>query len=398
MFVDFIRNRMSRKLALACLGCAAVYAQVRVPGTLLNGDLATLETQDPRNDLDCTVSVFKPELGFDLRFHSGYGVSLPVAELMHAGSVAMVFRITSEKQNAEPLYFSQRFQIPALAENARGYANLQGNFDLGTGRYRVDWLLRDPAGRQCSQHWQLDVSLPSKDRDLQLALAPGDVEPSRQDEFRPEAPRPEPANGALNARVLVNFAPQNEKAATLKPQEVEALVSILRRIAREPRIGKISLVAFNLRDQRILYQQDNADRVDFPALGQALQAPSAGTIDVKALSRKNGESEFVASLLRPKTDTPEKPGALILVGLKVDLEDKLSQDSLKKLGDLGCPIFYLNVNSDPVGNPWRDTIGDVVKFFKGQAYTITHPRDLAYAWRDITSRLSMLAVNRRALR
>ena len=61
---------------------------------LLTLDAAVLEAQEVRKDLPCTVTPIKPVLGFDLKFHSGYEVSIPLKEL--AGSenqLTMVFRV-----------------------------------------------------------------------------------------------------------------------------------------------------------------------------------------------------------------------------------------------------------------------------------------------------------------
>src|SRR5689334_16332936 len=48
---------------------------------LFNSDAAILEAEDSRKDLPCTVTSVKPQLGFDLKFHSGYEVSVPLKEL-----------------------------------------------------------------------------------------------------------------------------------------------------------------------------------------------------------------------------------------------------------------------------------------------------------------------------
>ena len=90
------------------------------PGGLVrifNTDSATLESQEVRKDLPCTVTPIKPILGFDLRFHAGYEVSIPLRDL--AGSedmLTMVFRVTSESHKDEPVYMSQRLGVPTIAE------------------------------------------------------------------------------------------------------------------------------------------------------------------------------------------------------------------------------------------------------------------------------------------
>ena len=59
----------------------------------------------------------------------------------------------------------------------------------------------------------------------------------------------------------------------------------------------------------------------------------------------------------------------------------------KSLSKLRCPVFYLSYNSDPMGNPWKDAIGEAVRLLRGHEYGIRQPRDLWPAWRDVMSHL-----------
>src|SRR6476660_5484350 len=124
------------------LACSALSAQTLIQGSgpgdlvrIFNTDAAVLESQDARKDLPCTVTpVLKPVLGFDLRFHAGYEVSIPLKDL--AGSddlLTMIFRVTPESHKDAPVYFSQRLSVPAIEDNAKGNAYFQGGFDVGEG-------------------------------------------------------------------------------------------------------------------------------------------------------------------------------------------------------------------------------------------------------------------------
>src|SRR5690349_8810107 len=103
---------------------------------IFNTDSAVLEAQEVRKDLPCTVTPIKPSLGFDLRFHAGYEVTIPLKDL--AGSedlLTTIFRVTPDSHKDEPVYFSQRLTVPPIEENAKGNAYLQGAFDVGEGSY-----------------------------------------------------------------------------------------------------------------------------------------------------------------------------------------------------------------------------------------------------------------------
>jgi hypothetical protein len=69
------------------------------------------------------------------------------------------------------------------------------------------------------------------------------------------------------------------------------------------------------------------------------------------------------------------------------LEENISQDSLRQIGELNFPVFYMNYNLYPQAVPWNDTISKAVKYLKGQEYTISRPRDLWYAVTEMVSRI-----------
>ena len=146
----------------------------------------------------------------------------------------------------------------------------------------------------------------------------------------------------------MNFAPQDAQSATLQPLDINALISILRNIAREPRIGRFSIVAYNMQEQRVIYRQENTSQIDFPALGQALGALNLGTVDLKKLSQKHGDTEFLSNLITQEVGAPkDRPDAVIFAGPKVSLDDGIPPETLKQLGEVKFPVFYMNYNLNP---------------------------------------------------
>lgn len=365
---------------------------------LFSSDAAILESGDVRKDLPCTVTPVKPMVGFDLKFHAGYEVTVPLKELSGAENLlTMVFRVTPDGKPDEPVYFSQRITVPAIEEDAKGDAYLQGAFDVGEGKYKVEWLMRDRSERVCSNSWDSEATLPPRDKQMALDIQPGVVQASEKEPFKYEPPvEREQKETPLNVKVMINFAPQNSRSATLQPLDTNALVSILRSIAREPRIGRFSIVAFNMQEQRVLYRQESADQIDFPALGEALQSLKLGTVDLRRLSQKHGDTEFLAGLITDEVKATESPDAVIIAGPKVMLEASVPDEQIRQVGELKFPVFYMNYNLNPQQNPWRDAIGNVVKTLKGAEYTITRPRDLFFAWSEIMGRIVKLKFGRTA--
>ena len=356
---------------------------------ILNTDAAVMELGERRTDLPCTVSPIKPALGFDLKFHSGYEVSVPLRELAgEENLLTILFRVTYQGRKNEPVMFSHRIRVPAVAEDAKGEAYFQGNFDLGEGVYHVDWLMRDRTERVCSDNWDVEAALPAKEKTIEVALAPGEIQGSDTEPFKEEPPVSRVQDSPpLNVKVLINFAPQDSRSATLQPLDTAALVSILRSIAREPRIGKFSVVAFNLQEQKVIARQDGAERIDFPALGKALESLKLGTVDLRRLSDKHGDTQFLSELIKRELGEAPQPDALIFAGPKALLDENVPEDTLKSIGDLNYPVFYMNYNRDPQRTPWRDSIGHAVKFLKGYEYTISRPKDLWFAVTEMVSRI-----------
>jgi hypothetical protein len=371
----------------------AAWAQTPLAGVgtqvqLNSSDLAVLEAQEVRKDLSCTVEPIKPALGFDLRFHGGYDINLPLRDVAgNENQLSILVRVTSDGRKDGPSYFFQRIRVPKLPEDAKGEAVLSGLFDLGEGKYHVDLLMKDRSERVCSFYWDSEAALADRDKEIQPAIAAGAVERAEYEQFNEEPPVERAPGKPLNIKILVNFAPQNSSLSSLRPIDTLALVTVLRRLSREPHFGKFSVVAFNVQEQRVLYRQSSEERIDFPALGRAIQGVEPGKVDLKQLSQKHGEVSFLSDLIK-KEIANDHPDAVIFAGPKVLLDDTVPEEDLKPLvSDVTYPVFYMNYNLNPKDIPWRDAIGKAIRNFRGVEFSISRPRDLWFAVSEVVSRI-----------
>src|SRR5579864_747888 len=134
-----LRRRPMLRVMAQCAGwaielsvvCAPLGGQalLTAPGGqvhVIGSDLAVLEAQEVRKEVACTVTPEKPALGFDLRFHAGFNVSIPLKELAGDGnSLTILFRVTPLDHAGEPSYFVERYSVPRIPEDAGGDANLE---------------------------------------------------------------------------------------------------------------------------------------------------------------------------------------------------------------------------------------------------------------------------------
>jgi hypothetical protein len=351
-------------------------------------DMAALAAREPRAELSCPVTSDKPALGFDLRFHSGFHLGLPVKVLSDAGGwLQVAMRVTPAAETQNPAYLAHRFPIAGVPLDRKGEVILTGGFDHGPGRYRVDWIMRDARERVCTSHWELEARAGTGKQDVPLTLSPNQIFDVDRNLFSNGAQIKQDLVQPLRIKLLLNLSPAKPQDGILRSADAAVLLSILHSVADQPGMAVSALVAFNLREQKIIYRQERVDQVDFPALERAIQSPTSGTIDISLLRDPQSETHFVTRLLTDQLGAQtDPPDAIVIVGAKVSLDRKIPLDLLKARGSAMCPVFYLNYNSNP-NEPWPDTIGAALKAYKGATtYSIVFPRDLGVAMKELLAR------------
>jgi hypothetical protein len=352
-------------------------------------DMATLAAREPRAELSCPVTSDKPALGFDLRFHSDYHLGLPVKVLSDAGGwLQVAMRVTPVAETEHSAYLAHRFPISGVPLDGKGEILLTGGFDHGPGRYRIDWIMRDARERVCTSHWELEARAGTAKQDVPLTLGPNQIFDVDRNLFSNGPQIKQDFVQPLRIRLLLNLSPVKPQDSILRSVDAAVLLSILHSVADQPGIAVSALVAFNLRDQKIVYREERVDEVDYFALERAIQSPTSGTIDISLLRDPQSETHFVTRLLTDQLGAQtDPPDAIVIVGAKVSLDRKISLDSLKAKGSAMCPVFYLNYNSNPK-EPWADTIGAALKAYKGAAtYNIILPRDVGAAMKELLARI-----------
>lgn len=360
-------------------------AEIRIVTT----DMAVLSADDTRDDLPCAVTPLDPRLGFDLQYQAGYVTNIPLAALAGDGdSLRVLFRIRALDTDDPPQYFVDRFSVPNIEEGAKGETALSGQYTLGPGRYRVDWLMRDRSERVCSAHWEIQTSSTEEFEELAASPMANSIGGRRDDAFLEEPPVQRAAvQSLLHVKLIVNFTPTDPRDVRLRPYDVENMVSILRAISREPQIGTFSLVAFNMQEERVIFEEENVTRIDFPALGNSVGTIEGGTVDFAQLRDEESGSRFLSDLLRNHLIPGDPPAdAIIFVGPKLVLEKKISGELLSA-SDVTSPVFYLIYDRNPRAFPWRDAISSMLRPFRSLEYSITLPRDFGRAMKDMMFRL-----------
>jgi len=347
---------------------------------LLHADLSALESKERRTDLACDVQPVPAALGFELKFETGYNVTVTLDGIERDLRYVVISRITDlDRPDAPPVHFKQRILVSAPPEPVQDravLAHFTGGLYVGRGRYQVDWLLRDSGGRVCTNFWTIDARLSDKHGHVQLHIPPGHVESVEAAEAGLSDPPPSPFPGgdeasprAIPVKLLINYS----------PGDGEALLEMLRAISGDPRVGDTSLVLFNLDQRRILLEQSGAP-IDFPAIEAALKDFTAGVIDARVLSLQDGGLDpFLANLVH----TEDSRAAIFIGPANPTVQTKLAAD-----WDVPRNVFYLRYQPNPLQPAWNDVIDRIVRQSAGRRYSIQQPRDLLAAWSDIMTRMS----------
>jgi hypothetical protein len=388
-----LRVTLSCVVSSVLLFSDVMYGQARLTlpsgGILLPSDQAVLSDTNNRRDLRCNVSPKKPQIGMDLRFFSGYVLTIPLEEIAgDGGRLRVLSRVTPVAKPQNAILLADRLSVPPLDSNANGEAEIRGGFMVGPGHYQVDLLIKDDRERVCSAHWDVNAKLENDFESVPLDIASDTVEAIPSDSFSETMPVARDREHALYAKVLVNFSP-GPGQTTLNSKDLNAITHILRGIVREPRFRRFSLVAFSMEEERIFYQQEPAPRIDFPSLGAAVKVVRTGTIQFDHLRVPQSATAFLTRLLSGELGRQQPaPDAIIVVSPKIYLDEDLSRERLAALGFPACPVFYLNYNPSPHRHPWRGVIGKALQVYRALDYSITTPKDLGAALRGIASHLT----------
>ena len=360
------------------------------PGSRLRfhaSDSAILSADDQRADLGCRVEPQRPRLDFDLKYTAGYLVHVPAEGVASSGErLRVLFRIRAlDGGSREPVYFQQAFDIAADTAEGGGTAVFPGRYVLGPGRYEVDWLMRNLRGRVCSSHWRTQAPTPGYTGRLAAAAPANLIAPYRQGTFEEEPPvlRRTGLNSGLHVALLVNLAPLDRTRFKLNAYEIDSIMGMLRSLHREPSIGLFSLTAFHAYDRRIVYKAGRQTRLDFAAIGEALEAAPAGVVEIDQLADEEGDQKFLAGLLNEALD----PGgaardALVFLGPKVDREAKIPDERIERR-EPPAPLFQLAFHPNPRSYPWPGAVEAALRPLGLTHYTVARPEDFSRALENL---------------
>ena len=343
-----------RAALIAALVAQVVTAQSRVPPSRANLLARYFEPRQNEEKVRCDVIPIKPQMGFSLRFQTGWVARVPLEQYEganHRWTVAV--RITPGGK--QPVYLVQRFRLPAIPKT-KVYGQISGGCMLGEGRYDVSWVLMDEQQRVFRKQWQVEAKLRGRERNLKPAIPPATV-----NEFSLTAHRPqrELADPPLRLTVLLHAAPIVPSRSTLRLDDLFMLVGMLDSMLEQLPVESVRLVAFNLDQQKELFRQDDFTGKELDDLLQAIGGLQLGTVDYNILRNRRGDMDLLESLVADEFKDPSPGHVVVFLGARARPGENRPRTLMDAAPASAARFYYLQYS--PLVFSWGGMNGTVLR-------------------------------------
>ena len=346
--------------------------------------------------IKCKADVIQPRLDFEFRFFTGYRVSIPAREMLGPRR-PVVIQITVtplDREDDEPTRLQLSEVAGPIPEKLKNQTvEITGSFVVGEGRYSVLWQMYDSLGAYCEIDWTLNAKRRRGERDLRLSIKPGEVGESRLYVFRPQPIRASPDAGPpLDVKVFLNLDPWRGRRARagIRLFEFVPRLAALRALARHPRIGRISLVAYSVEEQTVYLRRELADEIDFSAIEKSIEKLSPAFVSIDQLGKERPR-EFFAGTLASDFPGDEPVDAYLFLGPDAEIGRSLHKDAVRAIARPRAPVFMLQT----ARTSWRGVIGNFVDDLGGKEYRFYSPKDLGEAVDNLVSRIPATSIEQR---
>jgi hypothetical protein len=370
-------------------------AQVPVAPSEIVAARQAVEAHQSRNSLDCFVNSWGPSLDFDFRYEAGFDVAISMKQVSPGEDLMTYLRVVPQGNAA--VFLERMIQAPSATQDQAAAFLISGNrrrfqvtasgrFNVGEGKYSVELVVIDPAGRSCHQEWKMQTGK-YPDRSVRARMEPGEVAPITQSTWDGRLA----ANG-VRLSVLLDAAPVNPFSARMHADDRAFSMEALAALLREMPCQSVQIVAFNLEQQRDVFREENFDADGFSRLADALEKLQLSTVPVEALKRGNN-IEYLRRLAREQVSSGQAD-AVVFVG--PNLRRTYENPQMQPMESTSTRFFYLEgyttfpaVYGLPPGVgprvmiqrdiPFPDSIEYLTKELHGSVFHISSAKDLATA-------------------
>jgi len=302
----------------ATASAQSVTSPSQLPDTVKNFGAGTAH-----GELPCAVQILPPALNFASRFQAGYVVRIPLHAYSGGGHLYVVFQVTPQDGNRQPVLFADSIELPDDRPNATEEGH--GAFLLGEGHYHVKWSILDAVGRVFRKEWDLDAKPEGHEK---IAMPPG----TTGDLSWHPATAPSASGYPGRVTILMNAAPTAGYPWT-------NLLGTLAPLVERLSATSIRLVALSLPQERELFHEDGFHLDGMNRVVHATNRLIDPAADHSILKHQAGVWELLATLVNREVQAPEPVDAVIFVGAPWWIKEQMPS-GFPKAGKGVAPRFF----------------------------------------------------------
>ena len=221
----------------------------------------------------------------------------------------------------------------------------------------------------------------------------------------------------LKVDILVNLTPSERAASSQRIQDrnLSVLLPTMKVLSQmEMRTGSLNVSSADLERQKITFQQQAVQRLDWAKMRSALTADQVGTIDVKSLGDREHSAQFFLGEIGKRLHTAD---VLIILSSSVRFEQGMDLEPMHAEGTPDCRVYYIRYHPPPVryvvqqqqvirgrrvpiSPPGRgitqlgptavDQLEPTLKLLKHKLYDVQTPEEMRKALADLIAELSSI--------
>jgi hypothetical protein len=263
---------------------------------------------------------------------------------------------------------------------------MSGGFAAGEGQYRVEVLVMDQrTGRTSRKNWLAKVGHAGSKQAVQLAVSPGTVIPLGA---RPWPITMDKSGRGLRLAVLLDAAPTNPRTPALRAWDRAFLLGSLSSLLKQIPCSSVRLRAFNLDQQRELFQEDGFDDAGFVQLAASLRTLELGAVSYRVLQQRQGGLELLLNYANQELTARDPADAVVILGPQTRYSADIPRAGLKERETPNPRFFYfeyfprtLRFSQSP------DVLSSLTKRLDGTVCAIYSPSDLAHCAQKMLTRV-----------
>jgi hypothetical protein len=204
----------------------------------------------------------------------------------------------------------------------------------------------------------------------------------------------------VHVEVIANLSVTHEAAGLRRYQaaNLSVLLPTLRVLSHlDLPNGSLALTALDLDSRRVLFEQQNVRRMDWPALKEAVEKKQAGVVDIKDMEARRERAAFFRTFLeerlagaagRPPAGGDDPLRVFIVVGSGILFPSGSNLQPITPPEDCRCRVYYLQYFVGRV-NFW-DQLFNLMKPLRAKRFQVTTPRDMRRALANLLADLRAL--------